>query len=183
MENEKAGSFHSKKVEQEKSKFDCNICFDDVREPVVTRCGHLFCWKCLLAWINRNNNQCPICQAGISRENVIPLYGHGQEASDPRNKPEEPRPKAERPSSRSRESSMFGNYDSRISVSIGGFPLSFLFPFGFSLTTGSAGHSYFNFTRPENTSNMTEEQRRVHMNSMFLMVTGFLVIAYILLCV
>lgn len=27
--------------------YDCNICYDTAREPVVTLCGHLFCWPCL----------------------------------------------------------------------------------------------------------------------------------------
>lgn len=27
--------------------FECNICFDIPRDPVVTRCGHLYCWSCL----------------------------------------------------------------------------------------------------------------------------------------
>ncbi|CAI9767106.1 unnamed protein product [Fraxinus pennsylvanica] len=27
--------------------FECNICFDLVQDPIVTRCGHLFCWPCL----------------------------------------------------------------------------------------------------------------------------------------
>lgn len=27
--------------------FDCNICYDTAREPVVTMCGHLYCWPCL----------------------------------------------------------------------------------------------------------------------------------------
>jgi hypothetical protein len=27
--------------------FDCNICYDVTREPVVTLCGHLYCWPCL----------------------------------------------------------------------------------------------------------------------------------------
>ena len=26
------------------NRFECNICLDDVREPIVTQCGHLFCW-------------------------------------------------------------------------------------------------------------------------------------------
>ena len=32
------------------SRFSCNICFEDVNEPVVTRCGHLYCWPCLFRW-------------------------------------------------------------------------------------------------------------------------------------
>lgn len=27
--------------------FECSICFDVATEPVVTRCGHLFCWPCI----------------------------------------------------------------------------------------------------------------------------------------
>jgi zinc-RING finger domain len=30
-----------------RGQFDCNICFDAAREPVVTQCGHLYCWQCL----------------------------------------------------------------------------------------------------------------------------------------
>ena len=27
--------------------FDCHICYDTAREPVVTLCGHLYCGPCL----------------------------------------------------------------------------------------------------------------------------------------
>ena len=29
------------------NRFTCEICFDNVTEPVLTQCGHLFCWPCL----------------------------------------------------------------------------------------------------------------------------------------
>ena len=32
-------------------RFNCNICLDTVQEPVVTQCGHLFCWTCLYRWL------------------------------------------------------------------------------------------------------------------------------------
>lgn len=33
------------------SRFSCNICFEAVQEPVVTQCGHLYCWPCLYRWL------------------------------------------------------------------------------------------------------------------------------------
>ena len=33
-------------------RFLCSICLDAVSdEPVVTRCGHLYCWPCLYTWL------------------------------------------------------------------------------------------------------------------------------------
>ena len=29
------------------SSFECNICYEIAREPVVTVCGHLYCWPCI----------------------------------------------------------------------------------------------------------------------------------------
>ncbi|XP_052208636.1 E3 ubiquitin-protein ligase RMA1H1-like [Diospyros lotus] len=70
--------------------FDCNICLDSVQEPVVTLCGHLYCWPCIYKWINfqrfyaENSNQqqpqCPVCKAEVSQRTLIPLYGPGQTA-------------------------------------------------------------------------------------------------------
>lgn len=33
--------------ENENHPYDCNICLEIAREPVVTLCGHLYCWPCL----------------------------------------------------------------------------------------------------------------------------------------
>jgi len=39
------------KTEVQDSRFNCNICLDPVSEPVVTQCGHLYCWPCLYRWL------------------------------------------------------------------------------------------------------------------------------------
>lgn len=59
--------------------FECNICFDTPAEPVVTPCGHLYCWACLYRWLRLHaaSPGCPVCKAAVSRETVIPIYGRG----------------------------------------------------------------------------------------------------------
>ncbi|KAM5578126.1 E3 ubiquitin-protein ligase RMA1H1-like [Rosa sericea] len=69
--------------------FDCSICLDSVHDPVVTLCGHLFCWPCIYKWIqfqtpssesqeNQKQPQCPVCKTEISESSLVPLYGRGQ---------------------------------------------------------------------------------------------------------
>ena len=66
--------------------FDCNICFDYAQEPVVTLCGHLYCWPCIYKWLHVQSTslasdehpQCPVCKADISHTTMVPLYGRGQ---------------------------------------------------------------------------------------------------------
>ncbi|XP_019172251.1 PREDICTED: E3 ubiquitin-protein ligase RMA1H1-like [Ipomoea nil] len=64
--------------------FDCNICLDTVQDPVVTFCGHLYCWPCIYKWIHSQHSQednkhpqCPVCKAEVSEKTLIPLYGRG----------------------------------------------------------------------------------------------------------
>ncbi|KAA8515262.1 hypothetical protein F0562_018508 [Nyssa sinensis] len=65
--------------------FDCSICFDFARDPVVTLCGHLYCWPCIYKWFHfqsaslasDEHPQCPVCKAEISHTTVVPLYGRG----------------------------------------------------------------------------------------------------------
>ena len=66
------------------NSFDCNICLEACEEPVVTMCGHLFCWPCLYRWLHTTTSQhgllliqqhhsCPVCKADL-KEKIIPLY-------------------------------------------------------------------------------------------------------------
>ncbi|RLN21922.1 uncharacterized protein C2845_PM07G27410 [Panicum miliaceum] len=59
--------------------FECNICFEMASEPVVTSCGHLFCWPCLYQWLNvySNHKECPVCKGEVTEANITPIYGRG----------------------------------------------------------------------------------------------------------
>ena len=72
-----------KSVGEAEASFVCNICLDPVKDPVITQCGHLYCWSCLYRWLNTQHTTCPVCKAGVSKENVIPLFIRGSE-QDPR---------------------------------------------------------------------------------------------------
>lgn len=60
--------------------FDCNICLDFAVDPVVTLCGHLYCWPCIYKWLHIESasvQQCPVCKASLSQDSLVPLYGRG----------------------------------------------------------------------------------------------------------
>ncbi|KAM7498710.1 hypothetical protein LguiA_023124 [Lonicera macranthoides] len=76
--------------------FECNICLDSVNEPVVTLCGHLYCWPCIYKWLQRSSldstdqPKCPVCKSSISNSSMIPLYGRGNSRSEPKKPQPEP---------------------------------------------------------------------------------------------
>ncbi|XP_022854830.1 E3 ubiquitin-protein ligase RNF185-like [Olea europaea var. sylvestris] len=69
--------------------FECNICFELATDPIITVCGHLYCWPCLYKWLRlySRSQGCPVCKALIREEKLIPLYGRGKVPTDPRSKP------------------------------------------------------------------------------------------------
>ncbi|CAK9183018.1 unnamed protein product [Ilex paraguariensis] len=70
--------------------FDCNICLDSAHDPVVTLCGHLYCWPCMYKWLHVQSSSpeseeqpnCPVCKANISPSSLVPLYGRGTSSSE-----------------------------------------------------------------------------------------------------
>ncbi|KAK9669927.1 hypothetical protein RND81_13G164500 [Saponaria officinalis] len=73
----------------EAGDFECNICFDLAQDPIVTLCGHLFCWPCLYRWLHYHSQsqECPVCKAIVQENKLVPLYGRGKSTSDPRTRP------------------------------------------------------------------------------------------------
>ena len=131
-------------------RFECNVCLEECIEPVVTQCGHLYCWPCLYRWLNTGHSTCPMCKAGISEENVIPLFIRGSQ-QDPRSKKVEDvpnRPNAHRP-----EASPFGTRaggldpnTQQMSTAYGFFPSLF-------------GLQFQNFAQSDSTSSDSNPER------------------------
>ncbi|CAN8254311.1 unnamed protein product [Cochlearia groenlandica] len=78
------GVTEKKKADVEKSSgndgnfFDCNICLDLSKEPVLTCCGHLYCWPCLHQWLQISDaKECPVCKGEVTPKTVTPIYGRG----------------------------------------------------------------------------------------------------------
>eukprot|EP00250_Pteridium_aquilinum_P014079 c21764_g1_i1 orf=39-2465(+) len=59
--------------------FDCNICLEMATDPVVSCCGHLFCWPCLHEWLYVHSiaRDCPVCKGFLPDDAIIPIYGRG----------------------------------------------------------------------------------------------------------
>ncbi|XP_054812965.1 E3 ubiquitin-protein ligase RMA3 [Prosopis cineraria] len=71
--------------------FECNICLESAHDPVVTLCGHLYCWPCIFRWLQTQSSSdesdhlqpsCPVCKSDLSHTSLVPLYGRGAHSSD-----------------------------------------------------------------------------------------------------
>lgn len=80
---------------EQDARFSCSICFDAATEPVVTQCGHLYCWPCLYRWlspgmtpqersflslprltgpVDASRRSCPVCKSEASTRTIVPIY-------------------------------------------------------------------------------------------------------------
>ncbi|KAK4852713.1 hypothetical protein QYF36_026437 [Acer negundo] len=81
---------------KDSSCFECNICLELTNDPVVTLCGHLYCWPCIYEWLDvktssldadeQPQNVCPIYKAKISISSLVLLYGRGTSSSESKSK-------------------------------------------------------------------------------------------------
>ncbi|CAD6246771.1 unnamed protein product [Miscanthus lutarioriparius] len=94
------------------SSFECNICLELARQPVVTSCGHLFCWPCLYQWLHAQSSsfECPVCKGEVLKGDITPIYGRGgeEEGGSTANPDLPPRPQAHRRESLRRQLQMAG---------------------------------------------------------------------------
>ncbi|QCE16587.1 E3 ubiquitin-protein ligase RNF5 [Vigna unguiculata] len=81
-------SYFNNNNSNDAGNFECNICFELAQDPIITLCGHLFCWPCLYKWLHfhSQSRECPVCKALVEEEKLVPLYGRGKTSTDPRSK-------------------------------------------------------------------------------------------------
>ena len=48
-----AGKEAGRDAREREGAFECNICLDVATDPVVTQCGHLYCWPCIYKYVRR----------------------------------------------------------------------------------------------------------------------------------
>ncbi|GER50395.1 cytochrome c biogenesis protein family [Striga asiatica] len=62
------------------ANFECNICFELAQEPIVTLCGHLYCWPCLYQWLrlHSHSHECPVCKSIVQEDKLVPIFGRGK---------------------------------------------------------------------------------------------------------
>ncbi|KAI9142702.1 hypothetical protein BKA69DRAFT_1065956 [Paraphysoderma sedebokerense] len=180
-----------KSTKEEGGIFECNICFDTASSPVVTLCGHLFCWPCLHSWFNvippHQPLLCPVCKAGSGRDKVIPVYARGKEPSDPRTTssasaspangvPPRPQPQRPEPDRAAGGFNFFDPFGANQAGGGGGFQFhAGVFPgVGFSWTFPNAGDSGGN-------QEMTEAQAQMHqlMTTLFFLFGFFIMFGII----
>uniref|UniRef100_A0A7N0UBV6 E3 ubiquitin-protein ligase RMA n=1 Tax=Kalanchoe fedtschenkoi TaxID=63787 RepID=A0A7N0UBV6_KALFE len=62
--------------------FDCNICLGKARDPILTCCGHLYCWPCFyqLDDVGPDTKECPACKGEVKDTDITPIYGSSDKA-------------------------------------------------------------------------------------------------------
>jgi peroxin-10 len=57
-----------------KQQRKCTLCLEELKDPSVTTCGHVFCWNCICEWL-AERPECPLCRTGVAVQHVLALRG------------------------------------------------------------------------------------------------------------
>ena len=141
----------------EQKIFECSICLETAKEPVITKCGHIFCWPCLYEWFESKGNQttCPNCKNPIHKDDIIPIYTKDENKNNSKKGFDIPRPKAQRnPEQQNNNNGGFFS-NSNFNFGFGFFPFT-----GFNI-------NFNNFNNNENQYNNYNNNNR-NLNNSFM---------------
>lgn len=54
----------------------CVLCLEVRHDTCTTPCGHLFCWQCIMDWLDQKE-ECPVCREPMHKSNVVYLMNFG----------------------------------------------------------------------------------------------------------
>ncbi|XP_011502513.1 PREDICTED: E3 ubiquitin-protein ligase RFWD2-like isoform X2 [Ceratosolen solmsi marchali] len=60
-------------IEDKNSDYLCPICFETIEEAHVTRCGHTFCYKCIIRSLE-TLGKCPKCNINLIQQDIFPNF-------------------------------------------------------------------------------------------------------------
>lgn len=67
----------SKSNKLSESHHPCGICLNErIHSAAPSKCGHVFCWNCILHWVVNVRQECPLCRATTRPQDVVPLYNY-----------------------------------------------------------------------------------------------------------
>ncbi|KAH8315773.1 hypothetical protein KR067_001859 [Drosophila pandora] len=61
--------------ETESDAPQCILCLEPRTNSSLTPCGHIFCWSCLLEWLEERD-ECPLCRESLKKSQVIQLQNY-----------------------------------------------------------------------------------------------------------
>lgn len=52
--------------------WQCVVCSDNPKSPVVLPCGHIYCQQCVNEW-SKHSNSCPVCHTQLDKDNAVEI--------------------------------------------------------------------------------------------------------------
>jgi hypothetical protein len=60
---------------EEKDPYECTVCMEVMKDPLITSCGHWFCGECVTGVLDSQLFMCPICRTRTTNKTLMKLVG------------------------------------------------------------------------------------------------------------